>query len=240
MQKVSVLESHQMEIAIVVAGMSNPSNCETLAESFAEGIASVGGGVTKIRLRDLSIMHFSLNFYNPTCTPGDDFCRLQELIQRADGIVFASPIWNFSVPAHLKNLIDRMGGFALDAQTHSKPQLQKKPFYFIFTGGAPMAAWKFLMHITTIHLSEAIKYYGGVVVGRHFEPRCMPGRGVFGLVVDRRPKTLEHMHREGARFAKIVHRFAKTGTLPWHLRLWDWIHTSLQSLANRFMYPVTP
>lgn len=229
-----------MEIAIIVAGMNNPSNSETLAEGFIEGIQSIEGTTTKICLRDLSIRHFSLDFYNSTCTPGDDFCRIQDLIQHADGIVFASPIWNFSVPAHLKNLIDRMGGFALDAETRSKPQLKKKPFYFIFTGGAPMAAWKFLMHMTTIHVSEAIKYYGGIVVGRHFEPRCMLGRGTFGLVVDKRPESLRHMHEEGARFAKIVSRFARTGTLPFRYQLRHRLHSSILALANRFMYPVTP
>lgn|SRR3989344_3559341 len=229
-----------MEIAIIVAGMSNPSNSETLVESFAEGIQSIEGTTTKICLRDLSIRHFSLDFYNSTCTPGDDFCHIQELIQRADGIVFASPIWNFSVPAHLKNLIDRMGGFALDAETHSRPQLNQKPFYLIFTGGAPMAAWKFLMHMTMIHISEAIQYYGGIVVGRHFEPRCMVGRGTFGLVVDKRPESLRRMREEGIRFAKIVRQFAHTGSLPFRYRLRHRFHSSLQAIANRFMYPVTP
>lgn len=235
-----MLQSRVMEIAVIVAGTNQPSNSETLAESFMEGVRSVEGTTTKICLRDLDIRHFSLDFYNATCTSGDDFCRIQDLIQRADGIVFASPIWNFSVPAHFKNIIDRMGGFALDAQTHSRPQLNQKPFYFIFTGGAPMAAWKFLMHMTMIHVSEAIKYYGGIVIGRHFEPRCMVNRGTFGFIVDKRPESLRHMREEGKRFAKIVLRRTKTGFLPLRYRLRHRFHSSLQAIANRFMYPVIP
>lgn len=177
--------------------------------------------------------------YTKSCQPNDDFCTLQEKIEQANGIVIATPIWNFSVPAHLKNVIDRIGAFALDEETRSKGQFKGKPFFFIFTGGAPLIAWKALMYLTTMHLSEAMKYYDGTVIGRHFEPKCMVRRGQFGLVVDRRPESLAKMRREGSRFAKIVQTYAKTGKLPLWNQLRHGLFTWLYRIGNRVMYPVS-
>lgn len=226
-------------ILIIVAGTNIPSNSATLAQAFAVGAQQVNGVIVDtVSLHHLRIDHFTLDRYTKSCQPKDDFCGLQEHMERAHGIVIATPIWNFSVPAHLKNIIDRMGAFALDDETHSKGQLKGKPFFFIFTGGAPLIAWKALMYITTMHLSEAVKYYDGTVMGRHFEPHCMVGRGIFGLVVDQRPKILEKMQRDGARFARIVETHATTGKLPIKNRLRHGFFTWLYRLGNRIMYPV--
>jgi len=206
-------------ITVFVAGTNTPSNAEFLADAFIEGLKSVPGiDVEKLLLRNLSINHFTLQYYSPQCSLEDDFCRVQQAVAHAHGIVLATPIWNFSVPGHLKNLIDRIGAFALDAETHSQGTLEGKPFYLLFTGGAPMIAWKAIMHVTTTHIPEAIKYYGGTVVGRYYEPKCMPSQGVFGLVVDQRPATIARMKKKGEKFARLVKRYAETGTLPWRIR----------------------
>src|SRR3989344_6279845 len=103
-----------VKILLLVAGTNIPSNCEVLADQFVEGMCKEGKfELTKLRLRELKIDHFDLRYYTPHCETKDDFCRLQELVEQADGIVIATPIWNFSVPAHLKNVIDRIGAFAL-------------------------------------------------------------------------------------------------------------------------------
>lgn len=229
-----------MKLLILVAGTNEPSNSNVLAEAFAEGARSVKGmEVEKIRLKDLTIEHFSLEYYKKECPSRDDFCRLQEKIIAAKGIAIASPIWNFSVPAHLKNVIDRMGAFALDEETHTKGQFKGKPFTFLFTGGVPVVAWKALMYVTTLHISEAMKYYGGTITGRSFEPRCMPGKGQFGLVVDKRPASLAKARANGARFAKLTKRFAETGTLPLRIRLFASFFTWAYRVGNRILYPVS-
>lgn len=229
-----------MQVVIFVAGTNLHSNAKTLAEAFQKGLKQEGISTSLIRLTDLFINHFSLEYYHPQCSLEDDFCRVQNLIEQADGVVIATPIWNFSVPAHLKNFIDRIGGFALDEATHSKGQLKGKPFYLIFTGGAPRAAWKFMFHVTTMHLPEAIKYYGGVVLGRHYEPRCMEGHGKFGLVVDKRPHSLTLLQKKGAWFARIIFKRAKTGRLPLRFR-WPYkLRIALQIFANRFLHAIEP
>jgi multimeric flavodoxin WrbA len=227
-------------VTVIVAGTNSPSNAEYLADRFIEGLQSAGVQTDKMILRDLQIKHFTLERYAPHCSDkDDDFCKLEPLIADADGIVIATPIWNFSVPAHLKNLIDRMGAFALDTETRSKGQLKAKPFFIVYTGGAPKIAWEALMYLTTLHVTEAIKYYGGTVIGRHFEPKSIPGRGKFGLVVDKRPKTIEAMKRKGAKFGNIAKHYKENGTLPLRTRIGYQFFTFVYRVANRIMYPIS-
>jgi multimeric flavodoxin WrbA len=226
-----------MRVLVLIAGTNDPSNSAFLAEAFIAGMRSVGGVTVEIiRLKDLHINHFTLERYSPSCKPEDDFCRVQELLIAAHGVVIASPIWNFSVPGHLKNLIDRIGAFALDQETHSKGQLKGKPFYLLFTGGAPMIAWKALMYLTTLHLPEALKYYGGTICGKDYEPHCTKAKGQFGLVVSERPETLARMRRNGERFAACVERFAATGSLPRSAALRHRFFEFLYRIGNRIMY----
>lgn len=231
--------SKPSRVVVIVAGMNEPSNSSFLADQLIEGMKKVPGlSFEKIRLKELSLHHFTLADYaEESCEP--DYLRIKTLIQDASGVIFATPVWNFSVPAHLKNLIDRMGTFGLDSETHSKGQFNGKPFGLIYTGGAPLIAWQALMYLTTLHVAEALKYYGGSVVLRHFEPKSVPGKGKFGLVVDKRPKTLELMQEYGERFGKIAQQYAQDGTLPLSNRLWQKWFEFLYRVGNRMMYPIS-
>jgi multimeric flavodoxin WrbA len=227
-------------VTVIVAGTNVPSNAEFLADTFIQGLESNGIEISKVILRDLHIKHFSVERYEPYCDDkDDDFCRIESLISEADGVVFASPIWNYSVPAHLKNLIDRMGAFALDTETRSTGMLKAKPFFIIHTGGGPMIAWKALFYITTLHISEAIKYYGGTVIGRHFEPKCLPSKGKFGLVVDQRPESLASVKKKGIHFADIASHYAENGSLPLSTRLGYQLFSFIYRVGNRIMYPIS-
>ncbi|PIR54174.1 hypothetical protein COU75_02210 [Candidatus Peregrinibacteria bacterium CG10_big_fil_rev_8_21_14_0_10_42_8] len=200
-----------MNILVIVAGTNELSNSNALADAFIQGVQqSKDVRIHKRRLKDMVIDHFSIDFYSPKCTVETDFCELQKRIEEADGFVIASPIWNFSSPAHLKNFIDRMGSFALD-KTRSKGTLNGKPFYLIYTGGAPLAAWKGLMQKTSSHIPEALKYYGASYIGSHYEGKCTAGKGKFELVVDKRPKSLASLRVQGHRFAMVVAEYKKTG-----------------------------
>lgn len=203
-----------MNILVLVAGTNEPSNSNMLADTFIQGIQQLGDvAVHKRRLKDLHIEHFTLDHYEPHRKQEEDFCELQRLLEKAHGFVIASPVWNFGVPAHLKNFIDRMGSFALD-ETRSKGTLHGKPFYLIFTGGAPAPAWKGLMQKTTSFIPEGLKYFGASYIGCHFEPKCVKGRGKFGLVVHERPETLASLRKQGHTFAEIVKKYEETGKAP--------------------------
>lgn len=227
-------------VLVLVAGSNEPSNSNTLADAFIEGIRKRQGiEVEKIRLQELALQPFSLACYEETCALEPDYLRLRDSIRRSSAILIASPIWNFSVPAHLKNMIDRIGAFALDHETHSKGQLKGKPVGLIYTGGAPMIAWKALMYLTTLHVAEAFKYYDATIVYRHFEPKCTVGRGKFGLVVDKRPDSLATMRRDGDRFAHMATVFSQTGSLPASSRLWHTLFSFIYRVGNRILYPIS-
>ncbi|PIQ76221.1 hypothetical protein COU78_04645 [Candidatus Peregrinibacteria bacterium CG10_big_fil_rev_8_21_14_0_10_49_24] len=203
-----------MNILVLVAGTNEPSNSNVLADTFVQGMQQLGGvTVHKRRLKDFRIEHFSLDFYDPQCSQEEDFCALQALMQEADGLVIATPVWNFGVPAHLKNFIDRMGSFALDA-TRSRGTLNGMPFYMIYTGGAPYPAWKGLMEKTSSHIPEALKYFGASYMGHHFEGKCVKGQGKFGLVVDERPESIASVRKQGHAFASVVKKYKETGKAP--------------------------
>ncbi len=203
-----------MRIVTIVGGTSDPSNSETLARAFNEGLKAAGAETEIITLRDKTIDPFTLRCYAPDFQPEEDFKAIQSAIERADGLVIASPVWNFGIPANLKNVIDRCGAFGLDRETRTKGQWKDKPFYLIFTGGAPAAAWTGLFRRTTSAVPVALQYFGGAQIGTHFEPRCMIDKGVFGHVVDKRPASLAAMKAKGESFARIVKSHAETGALP--------------------------
>ena len=203
-----------MNIFVLVAGTNEPSNSNALADAFIQGMQQVGGiTVHKRRLKDMHIDHFDVDDYAPKCNREEDFCELQKLMEECSGFVFASPIWNFSVPAHLKNFVDRMGSFALD-ETRTKGTLNGKPFYLVYTGGAPYAAWKGMMQITSSHIPEALQYFGASYIGNYFEGKCTAGKGKFGLVVDERPKSLARVRTKGHNFAIVVKKYHTTGIAP--------------------------
>lgn len=203
-----------MKIIVLVAGTNDPSNSHVLADAFIQGIEQLGDvQLSKLQLKDLRIDHFNISHYDSNTDQGEDFRRFQSLMESAHGFVIATPVWNFGVPAHLKNLIDRMGSFAL-SETRSRGTLKGKPFYLIFTGGAPAPAWKGMMKKTTSFVPEGIKYFNASYIGHHFEGKCMKGRGKFGLVVDKRPESIESVRRQGFEFAKVVAEYERTGKAP--------------------------
>ena len=126
-----------------------------------------------------------------------------------------------------------MGAFCLDEETRSKGVLGGKPAYFLFTGGAPAAAWKGLMRFTTSHLPESMRYYGASVIGKLYEGRCTLGKGVFGLVIDRRPEVLQKARRAGQKFCRIVVNFSQTQTLPLRYSIMRKAYGFLQMIAAK-------
>ncbi len=224
-----------MNILIIVGGANQPSNCDTLAHAFADGAQTVGATVNTLHLRDLHLEDFSLRCYDPEFVPEANFNTIQSAIESADGIVIASPIWNFGIPGNLKNMIDRCGAFGLDQRTRSIGQWKGKPFFIIFTGGAPASAWTGLLKKTTSALSASIRYFGGTPVETHFEPRCTTGKGTFGLVVDKRPTSLATMREKGAAFASLTKVYTETGALPLKHSVITSVLQAVQLVQKKFM-----
>jgi multimeric flavodoxin WrbA len=211
--------SRSVKILALVAGTNHPSNSETLCDHFIEGAKRSGAEVEKIRIEDLALDHFTLAHYDAATDQGADYEKLKKAVLGADGVVISTPIWNFSVPAHLKNLIDRMGTFGLDEESRSLGMLKGKPFFLLYTGGSPAPVWIGLQRRTVSHMPVSIRYFNGVPVGSHYEERATLGKGKFGLIVDKRPGSLSAVEAKGEKFAATCAYFVKNGKLPFTMRL---------------------
>jgi NAD(P)H-dependent FMN reductase len=223
-----------MNILVLVCSTNQPSNSEFLADAFLKGAEDACAcDVHKLRLIEFALPQFTVDCYTDNCVFPKEYRELKKMIEQADGVLIATPVWNFGVPAHLKNFIDWMGCFGLDGQTHSKGMLKGKPFYFIFTGGAPKAAWKGLMRFTTMFVREAIRYYSGTIAGLYYEGHTTLGKGEFGLVVDKREKSLAAMRKQGAWFAAFADGYKKTGRLPLRHRIFERFYKVGQRVAAK-------
>ncbi len=111
----------------IVAFCSSPrknSNSEILCDQILAGASEAGAEIEKIKLHGMSIKTCtgcgacSKSVEEP-CIFDDDMTALIEKIRTADGIVFASPIYFFTVNAQMKLFMDRwvalFGGGQYDA-----------------------------------------------------------------------------------------------------------------------------
>ncbi len=221
-------------ILILSAAPHTGSNSQALAQAFEEGCKNFPEiSTTFLSVASLNLPTFSVDAYS---TPLPESTQaLQKLFLESHAVVIASPIWNFSIPSSLKNMIDWMGTFALDTATRSQGQLQNKPFYLIYTGGAPKVVWEAVLQLTTMHVSEAIRYFGGAVIGKYFEGGCTLGKGKFGLVVDKRPESLAKVRGLGKHFAEVAKTFATSGELPLYERYTSGFMTRVTLFGSKML-----
>ena len=100
------------KILVLKASSRLGGNSSGLADAFIEGAKSAGNQVEKLDLRALRIdpctacdLCFSTG---EPCVQDDDMDRVYEAIKANEVIVFAMPLYYYSIPAKLKAVIDRM------------------------------------------------------------------------------------------------------------------------------------
>lgn len=110
-------------ILVVVGSGQKNGNTNKLADAFVEGASSAGHAVTKAFLGDKAI-----NGCNGCescrklgkCVQKDDMEALYPLIQQADAIVLASPLYFWTISAKLKAFLERL--YAIAEHTASPPK----------------------------------------------------------------------------------------------------------------------
>src|SRR3989339_895188 len=94
---------------------SRGRNSDSMLDAFIRGARTVPDVyVDKLYLEDVPLDTYSFENRNGPEPHEGEFKALIERLQNAHGLVIATPTYNFSVPAHLKNFIDRIRFFALD------------------------------------------------------------------------------------------------------------------------------
>lgn len=161
-----------MKIIALSCSPSRGRNSDTMLDNFIKGVKEVSlVDIEKIYLNDIYIEEYK---YENSIGPQEkekDFAELASKIQSADGLVIATPTYNFSVPAHLKNFIDRIRFISLDLKkknSFGQPigKLGYLKTYFLVSGGTPNWAEKILFFtFPAFWLRGVFLYFGAKVLG---------------------------------------------------------------------------
>ena len=99
------------KIVIISSSPRKNGNSETLTKEFAKGAADAGNQVEFIALRDLKYEFCRGCLYcqsHDRCVISDSVNGLLEKVQNADVLVFATPVYYYSVSGQLKTFLDRL------------------------------------------------------------------------------------------------------------------------------------
>lgn len=166
------MNSIQSKIIALSCSPSRGRNSDSMLDAFIEGVRTHNQiTVEKIYLEDIKINTYCFENRTGVCEDEPQFDELIESIKYAQGLIIATPTYNFSVPAHLKNFIDRLRFFALNMEQKNKlgqpiGMLSYLKTYFIVSGGTPGWAQKILFFtFPPFWLRSVFLYYGSVVYG---------------------------------------------------------------------------
>ena len=115
-------------VLIISSSPRKNGNSDILCDRFAEGARESGNTVEKIFLASKNIGYCTgCGVCNDThkCVQDDDMKEIIEKMLKADVIVFATPVYFYSMNGRMKNFIDRTVPRYTD--------MSNKEFYFIMT-----------------------------------------------------------------------------------------------------------
>ena len=98
-------------VLVISTSLRSGSNSEALADSFLAGAKAAGNHVEKVTLKGktLAFCKGCMVCQNTRqCVIQDDAVALTEKMCRADVIVFATPIYYYSMSGQMKTLLDRL------------------------------------------------------------------------------------------------------------------------------------
>lgn len=185
---------------------SKGRNSDTMLDNFISAASKYDSGgefaeIEKVHLNDIP---FDLYNYENGKHPAEhevEFVALMKKFCDADGIIIATPTYNFSVPAQLKNFIDRIRYVALDLNKRDilgQPVglLKKQKFFFLVSGGTPKWAQRILFFaFPPFWLRGVFLYYGANYVDAYYSGDIRSFEN---------PKILKKCQKYGKKFAKAV------------------------------------
>lgn len=119
-------------VLIISASPRKHGNSDRLCDYFAQGAKESGNQVEKVFLADKNIAYCSgCGVCNDThqCVQRDDMKEILDKMVEADVIVFATPVYFYSMNGRMKNFIDRT--------VPRYTEINDKDFYFIMTAADP-------------------------------------------------------------------------------------------------------
>lgn len=193
-----------MKIIALAGSPSKGRNSDTMLDAFIKGARKVSNvTIEKIYLIDIPFDHYTYENRNGPQPHEKKFKELTDKVRSCDGLVIATPTYNFSVPAQLKNFIDRIRFFALDFDNMTRlhqpvGRLKDLKLYFLASGGTPTWAQKILFFAFPLFwLRGVFLYYGA---------NCMGARYSGDVRTFANEKILKKCEQAGERFAYQVVR----------------------------------
>lgn len=117
------------KVLILSGSPRNGGNSDILSDEFMKGAKEAGNEVEKIRVAAKKLAPCSACYYcrdnGGMCVHKDDMAEILQKMIDADVLVFASPVYFYSIDAQLKALIDRTVARWLE--------VKNKEFYYIVT-----------------------------------------------------------------------------------------------------------
>lgn len=201
----------QRHIIALSCSPSRGRNSDSLLDKFIEGAETNPDiHIEKIYLGDIPIDHYAYENRTGALPHEHAFKKLCEDIEKADGLIIATPTYNFGVPAHLKNFIDRIRFIALDFTQKNRlgqpvGKLHNLGTYFIVTGGTPSWAQKILFFaFPPFWLRGVFLYFGAKVLG---------GMYTGDVNAFKKPSLLKTAYNRGKLFGKNIKKGCKNGIL---------------------------
>lgn len=116
------------KVLIISASPRKHGNSDLLCDRFAEGVRESGNSVEKVFLAEQKIGYCrGCGVCNTThkCIQKDDMAGILEKMVNADVVVFATPVYFYSMTGQMKTFIDRT--------VPRYEEISDKEFYFILT-----------------------------------------------------------------------------------------------------------
>ena len=201
-----------MKILALSCSPSRGRNSDTMLDNFILGMKEIPNiEIEKIYLEDIPIDTYK---YENSKGPQEHEIKFKELSEKIakeiSGLVIATPTYNFSVPSHLKNFIDRIRFFALDLTKKNKigqpiGMLGNLKTYFLVSGGTPNWAEHILFFtFPSFWLRGVFLYFNAKVMGAYYSG---------DVKTFQNKKILEKCFRKGKKYAEKVKKHSDQGIL---------------------------
>lgn len=99
------------KVVVISSSPRKKGNSDMLAKEFAKGASDAGNEVKYIAVRDLNLQFCRGCLYcqsHEKCVISDSVNGLLDDVQNADVLVFATPVYYYSVSGQLKTFLDRL------------------------------------------------------------------------------------------------------------------------------------
>ncbi|MDP3880826.1 MAG: NAD(P)H-dependent oxidoreductase, partial [bacterium] len=201
----------KMKCIALSCSPSRNRNSDSMLDAFIKGMHKVEGlEVEKIYLEDIPINYYRFENKDGPEEGEDEFKKLTDKIQNSAGLVIAAPTYNFSVPAHLKNFLDRIRFFTLDFKRKTNigqpvGKLDYLKTYFLVSGGTPRWAQIILFFaFPAFWLRGVFLYFRAEVMGAYYSGDTKTFQN---------QKILSKCERKGEKYAKQLSKGKRQGIL---------------------------